>query len=407
VLSEDFHDNVHPSSGTWLNPLHAALQALPPMQPEMPHNRLGLAHWILLRENPLTARVTVNRIWSQLFGVGIVETTEDFGVKGSRPSNQDLLDWLAVEFIGSGWNLRHMVKTMVMSATYRQSEAVSPQKLERDPANKLFARGPHVRLDAEEIRDQALAASGLLVAKVGGPPVKPYQPEGVWEAVAMKVSNTSVYQQDHGEALYRRSLYTFWKRIAPPPTLEILNAPSREVFCTRRDRTDTPLQAFVTLNDPQFVEAAKHFGARILREGCDEDARLDFGFRTVTARYPSKTEKAALKNALAKFNAKYQKNPQAAEKLIAVGERPLNKDLKPSEAAAYTMFASLLLIPLLYTDRLPFAQLQLPTFLPPQPRPELPKPEPALHRHAIPRVWNPFVSPTTIPPLNRQLPELV
>src|SRR5207248_3263142 len=224
----------------------ATPEALPPMPPDLPRNRLGFARWLASRDNPLTARVTVNRLWSQIFGIGIVETTEDFGVKGARPTHQQLLDWLAVEFMESGWDLRHIVKTMVTSATYRQSEAVSAQKLQKDPLNKLCGRGPHLRLDGEEIRDQALAAAGLLVKKIGGPPVKPYQPEGVWEAVAMTVSNTRVYEQDHGEALYRRSLYTFWKRIAPPPTLEILNAPSREVFCTRRDRTDTPLQAFAT-----------------------------------------------------------------------------------------------------------------------------------------------------------------
>ena len=245
------------------------------MNPELPRNRLGLARWMMSRDNPLTARVTVNRIWSYLFGLGIVETTEDFGVMGSRPIDQDLLDWLAVEFMDSKWDFRHVVKLMVMSSTYRQSEAISAVKLEKDPLNKLCSRGPHIRLDAEEIRDQALAASGLLVQKLGGPPVKPYQPEGVWEAVAMKDSNTRVYVQDKGEALYRRSLYTFWKRAAPPPALEILNAPSREVSCTRRDRTDTPLQAFVTMNDPQYLEAARQLAARAISQGENFDARLD------------------------------------------------------------------------------------------------------------------------------------
>jgi hypothetical protein len=183
----------------------------------------------------------------------------------------------------------------------------------------------------------------LLVEKMGGHAVKPYQPEGIWEAVGYTTSNTAQFKQDHGEALYRRTLYTFWKRTAPPPTLITFDAPSREKYCVRRERTDTPLQALVTMNDPQFVEAAKHFGARIMREGCDEDARVDFGFRTVTARHPSNSEKAALKNALTKFSAKYEKNPDAAAKLLAVGETPVSKDLKPAEAAAYTMFASLLL----------------------------------------------------------------
>jgi hypothetical protein len=203
------------------------------MGPDMPHNRLGLAKWIVSRQNPLTARVTVNRLWAELFGLGLVETTEDFGVMGSRPSNQPLLDWLAVEFVDSGWDFRHMVKLMVMSQTYRQSAKISPEKEEKDPRNILCSRGPHYRLDAEEIRDEALAASGLLVPVVGGPTVKPYQPEGIWETVAMKDSTTRVYHQDTGEGLYRRSLYTFWKRTAPPPSMEILNAPTREVFCRR------------------------------------------------------------------------------------------------------------------------------------------------------------------------------
>ncbi len=249
--------------------------ALPPMAPEAPRDRLGLARWIVSRQNPLVARVTVNRLWAQLFGTGIVETTEDFGVMGARPSDQDLLDWLAVDFMDSRWNFRRSVKTMVMSAAYRQSEAVTPEKLEKDPQNKLVSRGPHLRLDAEEIRDQALAASGLLVNKVGGPPVKPYQPEGVWEAVAMVQSDTRFYKQDDGPALYRRSLYTYWKRTAPPPNMEILNAPSRESFCTRRERTDTPLQALVTLNDIQYVEAARNLAARALRSSKDFNAQLD------------------------------------------------------------------------------------------------------------------------------------
>jgi hypothetical protein len=318
----------------------ATPQALPPMQPEMPHNRLGLARWILLRENPLTARVTVNRVWSQLFGVGIVETTEDFGVKGSRPSNQDLLDWLAVEFMDSGWNLRHMVKLMVMSATYRQSETVSSEKLERDPANKLFARGSHARLDAEEIRDQALAASGLLNTAVGGPPVKPYQPEGVWESVAMKDSNTRVYTQDHGEALYRRSLYTFWKRTAPPPSMEILNAPTREVFCTRRDRTDTPLQAFVTMNDPQFVEAARQLAARAMKSARSFDDRLDSVTEWLLSRRLSSEERPVVRKLLDKSLAAYQQDPPSAQGLIGVGESKADKAFPQAELAAWTMVAS-------------------------------------------------------------------
>jgi hypothetical protein len=272
--------------------------------------------------------------------VGIVETTEDFGVKGSRPTNQELLDWLAVEFRDSKWDFRHIVKTVVMSATYRQSEKVSPEKLERDPSNKLFARGPHARLDAEQIRDQALAASGLLVNRVGGPPVKPYQPEGVWESVAMKDSNTRSYMQDHGDALYRRSLYTFWKRTAPPPSMEILNAPSREVFCTRRDRTDTPLQAFVTMNDPEFVEAARQLAARAIESDKSFDGRLDNVTEWLMARPMNSAERKVVRRLLDKSLKAYQEDPAAAGALIAVGESKPNQELSPAELAAWTLVAS-------------------------------------------------------------------
>jgi hypothetical protein len=318
----------------------ATPDALPHMAPDLPRNRLGLAQWLLARDNPLLARVTVNRVWAHLFGVGIVETTEDFGVKGARPSNQDLLDWLAVEFIDSGWNFRQSVKTMVMSATYRQSEIISPEKLAKDPQNKLCSRGPHVRLEAEEIRDQALAASGLLVEKVGGPPVKPYQPEGIWESVAMKDSNTRVYTQDHGDALYRRSMYTFWKRIAPPPSLEILNAPSREVFCTRRDITDTPLQALVTLNDPQFVEAARQLAAKALRSSTNFDACLNQITEPLLARDLSAKERPVLHKMHESALKTYQADTAAAKSLLAVGESKNDEHLPAPELAAWTLVAS-------------------------------------------------------------------
>jgi hypothetical protein len=318
----------------------ATPSGLPPMNPELPRNRLGLARWMMSRDNPLTARVTVNRLWSYLFGLGIVETTEDFGVMGARPSNQDLLDWLGVEFMDSGWDLRHIVKLMVMSATYRQSEAVSAIKLEKDPLNKLCSRSPHIRLDAEEIRDQALAASGLLVQKLGGPPVKPYQPEGVWEAVAMKVSNTRVYMQDKGEGLYRRSLYTFWKRIAPPANLEILNAPSREVFCTRRERTDTPLQAFVTMNDPQFVEAARQLAGRAVQSTQDFDSRLDRITEPLLARRLTTKERATVRKLQEHALKNYQTDLTAAQSLVTVGESEPDKKLPPAELAAWTLVAS-------------------------------------------------------------------
>ncbi len=314
--------------------------ALPPMAADQPRNRLGLARWIASRQDPLVARVTVNRLWSQLFGTGIVETTEDFGVMGARPSNQDLLDWLAVEFMDSGWDFRHMVKTIVMSATYRQSEAVSPEKLEKDPQNKWLSRGPRVRLDAEEIRDQALAASGLLVETVGGAPVKPYQPENVWDAVAMKESDTRIYKQDTGSALYRRSLYSFWKRTAPPPNMEILNAPSRETFCTRRERTDTPLQALVTLNDTQYVEAARHLAARAILASDQFDSRLDHITEPLLGRTLAPEERTLMRQMEQDFRKSYEATPADAQALLNVGESKLNQKIPPAELAAWTLVAS-------------------------------------------------------------------
>src|SRR5207244_1158428 len=229
---------------------------LPPLPLELPKNRLGLAQWLLRPEHPLTSRVAVNRFWQEVFGTGIVRTTGDFGVSGELPSHPELLDWLAVEFRESGWDMKKFFKLLVTSATYRQSAAATPERLEKDPQNRLLSRGPRFRMDAEMVRDYALAASGTLSPKVGGPSVKPHQPDGVWDAVGMRESNTKTYKRDSGEALYRRSLYWFWKRMAPPASLEILNAPSREVSCLRRERTNTPLQALVTLNDPQMIEAA-------------------------------------------------------------------------------------------------------------------------------------------------------
>ena len=314
--------------------------SLPAMAKDEPRTRLGLARWLVSRQNPLTARVTVNRLWSQIFGTGIVETTEDFGVMGSRPSNQELLDWLAVEFMDSGWNFRHIVKTIVMSATYRQSEAVSPDKLEKDPLNKWLSRGPHFRLDAEEIRDQALAVSGLLVEKVGGPSVKPYQPEGVWESVAMKESDTRFYKQESGPSLYRRSLYTYWKRTAPPASMEILNAPSRETFCTRRERTDTPLQALVTLNDAQFIEASRQLAEHAILSSPKFDARLDNITKLLLARSLAPEERTVLRKMEQDFFKHYENDWAGATSLLAVGESRLNAKIDPAEWAAWTLIAS-------------------------------------------------------------------
>jgi hypothetical protein len=313
---------------------------LPAMTDDQPRNRLGLARWLVSRGNPLTARVTVNRLWAQLFGTGIVETTEDLGVMGARPTHPELLDWLALEFMDSGWDFRNMVRLIVSSAAYRQSSELNVQKLEKDPLNKFISRGPRYRPDAEQIRDMALAASGLLVKKVGGPSVKPYQPEGVWEAVAMKDSNTRNYKQDEGEGLYRRSIYTYWKRTAPPASMDILNAPSREVFCTRRERSNTPLQAFVTMNDPQFVEAARVLAARSMKQSGKFDSRLDRISEPLISRKFSAEERQVFEKLFNQARAYYQKSPEAAEALVTVGESKPDKTLSKTELASWTLVAS-------------------------------------------------------------------
>src|SRR5271165_439165 len=233
------------------------LGVLPPMPESAPRNRLGLAQWLVGPTNPLTARVTVNRFWEEVFGTGLVKTTEDFGSQGEPPTHPELLDWLAIDFRDSGWDVKKLFRLVVTSQTYRQSALTTEEKLQRDPDNRLLSRGPRYRMDAEMVRDYALATSGLLNPTIGGPSVKPYQPDRIWETVAMDQSNTRFYQRDTGDKLYRRSLYTFWKRSAPPPSMDIFNAPTRETCTVRRERTNTPLQALVTLNDPQFVEAAR------------------------------------------------------------------------------------------------------------------------------------------------------
>jgi hypothetical protein len=319
-------------------------EILPPMPPELSHDRLGLAKWLLMPEHPLTARVSVNRFWQEVFGQGIVRTTGDLGVSGELPSHPELLDWLAVEFRESGWDVKRFYKLLVTSATYRQSAAAAPEKVEKDPSNRLLARGPRFRMDAEVVRDYALAASGLLVAKLGGPSVRPYQPEGVWEAVAMPESNTHFYKRDDGESLYRRSLYTFWKRSAPPASLDVFNAPSREVCTVRRERTNTPLQALVTLNDPQFIEAARALAQRALAEAPEAgDARIDFVARRLLARPLRDDETKIVRASLDRLIAYYQSHPDDAAKLMKVGELPLDATRDPAVLAGWTMLANELL----------------------------------------------------------------
>src|SRR5439155_18094354 len=274
-----------------------------------------LAQWVVSADNPLTGRVTVNRFWQEVFGVGLVKNAEDFGTTSEPPSNQELLDWLAVEFVESGWDVKHLFELIVTSFTYRQSAEVTPEKLEKDPQNRLCSRGPRFRMDAEMVRDYALAASGLLIEKIGGPTVKPYQPDGVWEAVAMPESNTRYYRQDHGEALYRRSLYTFWKRAAPPATMDLFNAPSREVCTVRRERTDTPLQALATLNDPQLVEAARHLAEEALTRGGEKcESRLDYVANRLLARSLRQEEIEVLREGLEDLLAYYRSHAADARK---------------------------------------------------------------------------------------------
>ena len=317
---------------------------LPPLPPSEETNRLTFAEWLVDSKQPLTARVTVNRLWQQFFGVGIVKTSEDFGTKGDWPSHPELLDWLATEFMNSGWDVKHLVKLMVTSAVYRQDSQVTQRLLDIDPENRLLARGPRFRLDAEELRDEALYIGGLLDLDMGGRGVHPYQPAGIWEAVGYTTSNTAKYTQDHGDSLYRRSLYLFWKRTAPPPTMITFDAPSREKCRARRERTNTPLQALITLNDPQYFEAARHLGYRMMREGGAQDsARLKYGFRLATGRLPCESECTVLEESLSAQRAHYSADAEAAKKAISVGESPVPEDVPQPELAAYTMVANLIL----------------------------------------------------------------
>ncbi len=314
---------------------------LPPIPAGLPHNRLALAQWTVSPQNPLTARVTVNRMWYELFGTGLVDTTEDFGIMGQRPSHPELLDWLAVEFRESGWNVKHMYKLMVMSATYRQSAVSTPLQLERDPSNRFLSRGPRFRMDGEMVRDTALQSGNLLVKKIGGPSVKPYQPANVWEQVSYPTSDTLIYVQDHGDALYRRSMYTYWKRMASPPNMDAFDAPVRDVVCTRRQRTDTPLQALVTLNDTQWIEAARALAQRVIREGGAEPAaRIRLMSDILLAHDPPQKTEAVLEASLQKMQQHYRADPKAARALVDNGESKPDTGIPAPELAAWTMIAS-------------------------------------------------------------------
>lgn len=326
------------------DPVEVGVPAVfPPLPDGAPANRLALARWLVDPAHPLTSRVTVNRLWQQVFGVGIVKTTEDFGSQGEWPSHPKLLDWLAVEFIESGWNVKQLLKLMVMSATYRQSTEVTPLALQKDPQNRLLARGPRFRMDAEMIRDNALYVSGLLVERIGGKSVRPYQPVGLWEAVGYSGSNTVRFTQDHGDALYRRSMYTFWKRTAPPPSMQIFDAPSREYCVVRRERTNTPKAALALMNDVQFVEAARNLAERMMKSSESVEARLEFGFRVVTARRPDAEESKVLNELYKSVLSSYRQDPAAATSLVSVGESKRDESLDVAELAAWTVIANSIL----------------------------------------------------------------
>ncbi len=321
-----------------------ALPAIfPPLPAGAPNNRLGLAKWLVSGEHPLTARVWVNREWERFFGLGLVKTTENFGSQAEWPSHPELLDWLATEFVRLKWDMKAMQKLIVMSATYRQSSRVTPDVLAKDPENRLLARGPRFRLGAEALRDQALAISGLLVEKIGGPSVKPYMPAAVWDETSV-YGDMRNYKEDTGEGLYRRTLYTIWKRTAAPPTMTMFDSPSREICTVKRSRTNTPLQALVLLNEKTYVEAARVLAQRMIAEGgSTPEQRIAWAFRRATCRAPHADELKVLVAGLAKRTARFQQSPDEAAKILAVGEAKPDPKLNPIELAVYTGTANVLL----------------------------------------------------------------
>ncbi|MDE2713038.1 MAG: PSD1 and planctomycete cytochrome C domain-containing protein [Verrucomicrobiota bacterium] len=322
----------------------AFLPPLPAKPKERDYNRLDFANWLVDGKHPLTARVAVNRIWQQFFGVGLVKTSADFGTQGELPMHPELLDWLAVQFVEDGWDVQQLVKRILTSHTYRQSSRATPAALKRDPENRLLAHAPRFRLDAEVLRDQALSLSGLLVLTLGGRGVRPYQPPNIWEPVGFASSNTRNYKQGKGDDLYRRSIYTFLKRTAPAPFMTSFDAPSREQSCTVRGRSNTPMQALQLMNDVQHVEAARNLAQRILNAAnTDDNARIRWAWRAVTSRQPDATEAQIIANVLASHRSRFEKDTEAAKKLTAFGESKADLKLKPVELAAWTLVANLLL----------------------------------------------------------------
>ena len=322
----------------------AFLPDLPPKPKERDYNRLDLANWLVREDHPLTSRVIVNRIWQQFFGTGLVKTSSDFGTQGELPSHPELLDWLAVQFVEEGWDFRAFIKRILTSRTYQQSSKISPTLLKKDPDNRLLARGPRYRLDAEIVRDQALHLSGLLVGKVGGRGVMPYQPPNIWEPVGFGNSNTRYYKQGTGDDLYRRSLYTFYKRTAPAPFMSTFDAPNREQSCSGRGKSNTPMQALQLLNDIQHVEAARNFAEKIIKKGGNQDqAKISWAWRTATSRKPSQEEIQIVNDVLNQNRKRYSQDQEAAENLIGFGESEPDANIQSPELASWTLTANMIL----------------------------------------------------------------
>ncbi|MFO0890073.1 MAG: DUF1553 domain-containing protein [Isosphaeraceae bacterium] len=316
---------------------------LNPLPSGAPRNRLGLARWLAAPENPLTPRVFVNRIWEQHFGAGLVKTAENFGLQSQPPSHPALLDWLAAEFVRTGWDIKALHRLIVTSATYRQTSKATPALVQRDPENRLLARGPRFRLPAELVRDNALAIAGLLSPAIGGQSVKPYQPAGLWEELAGGAGE-GPYVQDKGEKLYRRSLYVYRKRTVPHPAMVNFDAPSREFCQVKRARTNTPLQALELLNDTTYLEAARGLAERMILEGgSDPEGRLALGFRRATGRAPSPEELNVLRRGLDRYRQAFGSDPQAASQWLRHGERPAAPGVDALDLAAYTATASVIL----------------------------------------------------------------
>jgi hypothetical protein len=317
--------------------------ALPPLPAGVPNNRLGFAKWLVSGEHPLTARVWVNRAWERFFGTGIVKTTENFGSQAEWPSHPELLDWLATEFVRLGWDMKAMQRLMVTSETYRQSSQVTAEHLAKDPENRLLARMPRLRLSAEGVRDQALALSGLLVEKVGGPSVHPYMPEAVWDETS-KYGNMRNYKPDTGESLYRRTLYTIWKRTAAPPSMLLFDSPNREICTVKRSRSNTPTQALALLNEVTYVEAARKLAEGMMTEGGSTPGeRVDWAFRRVVGRAPDAFERESLTKRLMARLEKMRGESEKALQLVAVGDSKPSEKLRVEELAAYTVTANVLL----------------------------------------------------------------